>query len=158
MIVYIATDFSDARREFLSTATVFLVILSCINLALEGLQAFNRKLKYFTERRNYVEISLSSLTISFVLSVRFKDCFCPNDSQWQLGSVVIFLAWVDLIFTMSSSIPFVAISFNMLVSIMKSFVKFALLPILLIVSFGIPFYLLFHRPVNNLVIYVCICI
>ena len=125
---------------------MFLVILSGIILALEGLQAFNRKMKYFSEWRNYVEISLSALTISFVLSVRFKDCFCPNASQWQLGSVVIFLAWVDLIFVMNN-VPFVAISFNMLVSIMKTFMKLVLLPLLLIISFGIPLFLLFHQPV-----------
>ena len=125
---------------------MFLVILSGIILALEGLQAFNRKMKYFSEWRNYVEISLSALTISFVLSVRFNDCFCPNASQWQLGSVVIFLAWVDLIFVMNN-VPFVAISFNMLVSIMKTFMKLVLLPLLLIISFGIPLFLLFHQPV-----------
>ena len=125
---------------------MFLVILSGIILALEGLQAFNRKMKYFSEWRNYVEISLSALTISFVLSVRFNDCFCPNASQWQLGSVVIFLAWVDLIFVMNN-VPFVAISLNMLVSIMKTFMKLVLLPLLLIISFGIPLFLLFHQPV-----------
>ena len=133
---------------------MFLVILSVIVLALEGLQAFNRKLKYFNEWRNYVEISLSTLTISFVLSVRFNDCFCPNASQWQLGSVVIFLAWVDLIFVMNN-VPFVAISFNMLVSIMKTFMKLVLLPMLLIISFGIPLFLLFHQPVCY---FMCACI
>ena len=98
------------------------MILPCINLTLEGIQIFNRKLKYFSEWQNYVEISLSVLTISFVLSVRFNDCFCPNASQWQLGSVVIFLAWVNLILLMKS-IPFVAISINMLISIMKLIYK-----------------------------------
>ena len=146
-VIVLYTDFSTARRDFLSTATVFLVIFSCINLALEGLQAFNRKLKYLSEWRNYVEISLSSLTISFVLSVRFNDCFCPNASQWQLGCVAMFLAWIDLILSMNT-IPFVATSVNMLISIMNSFVKLVFLPVLLIISFGIPLFLLFHEPVN----------
>ena len=127
---------------------MFLVILSCINLALEGLQAFNRKLKYFREWQNYVEMSLPVLTISFVVSVRVNDCFCPNASQWQLGCSVIFLAWVDLILLMKS-VPFIAISINMLISIMSSFLKLVLLPLLLIISFGIPLHLLFHQPVNN---------
>ena len=129
------------------------MILSCINLTLEGLQIFNRKLKYFTEWQNYVEISLSILTIVFVLSVRFNDCFCSNASLWQLGSVVIFLAWVNLILLMKS-IPFVAISINMLISIMNSFIKLVFLSMLLIVSFGIPLFLLFHHPVNSFV-YLC---
>ena len=133
---------------------MFLVIFSLINLALEGLQAFNRKFKYLSEWRNYVEIGLSSLTISFVFSVRFNDCFCPNASQWQLGCVAMFLAWIDLILLMST-IPFVAISINMLISIMKSFVKLALLPVILIFSFGIPLHLLFHQPVSNYNKYTC---
>ena len=148
-MIVLYTDFSTARSDYLSTATVVLVIFSCINLALEGLQAFNRKLKYFSEWRNYVEIGLSSLTISFVFSVRFNDCFCPNASQWQLGCVAIFLAWIDLILLMNT-IPFVATSINMLISIMNSFMKLVFLPVLLIVSFGIPLFLLFHEPVNQL--------
>ena len=132
------------------------MILSGINLALEGIQIVNRKLKYFIEWQNYVEIGLSSLTISFVLSMRFKDCYCPNSSQWQLGSVVIFLACIDFILLINS-IPFVALSINMLISITKSFLKLAFLPLLLIVSFGIPFFLLFHHPVNYLFICVCVC-
>ena len=104
-----------------------------------------------------MEIGLSSLTISFVLSMRFKDCYCPNASQWQLASVVIFLAWIDLILLINS-IPFVALSINMLISITKSFLKLAFLPLLLIVSFGIPFFLLFHHPVNYLFIFVCVCV
>ena len=127
---------------------MFLVVLSCFNLILEGMQIFNRKLKYFTDWKNYVEISLSSLTISFVLSMRFNDCYCPNASQWQLGSVVIFLAWIDLILLISS-IPFAALSINMLISIIKSFLKFIFLPLLLIISFGIPLFLLFHEPVST---------
>jgi len=128
-------------------ATVFLVVLSCVNLILEGIQVFNRKLQYFIDWQNYVEISLSSLTISFVLSVRFNGCYCPNASQWQLGCVVIFIGWIDLIILMKS-IPFLAISINMLFSITQSFLKLAFLPVVLIISFGIPLYLLFHKPVN----------
>ena len=124
-------------------------MLSCINLALEGLQIFNRKLKYLTDWQNYVEISLQSLTLYFVLSVRLNDCFCASAPQWQVGCVVIFLAWIDLIFLMKS-IPIVAISINMLISISYSFVKLVFLPAILIVSFGIPLFLLFHEPVNDL--------
>ena len=98
-----------------------------------------------------MEIGLSSLTISFVFSVRFNDCFCPNTSQWQLGCVAMFLAWIDLILLMSA-IPFVAIAINMLISIMKSFMKLIFLPVILIFSFGIPLFLLFHQPVINLLI------
>jgi len=94
-----------------------------------------------------MEISLLSLTLSFVLTVRFNGCYCPNASQWQLGCVAIFVGWINLIILMKS-IPFLAISINMLISIIQSFLKFAFLPVVLIISFGIPLYLLFHQPVN----------
>ena len=148
MIVLFNTDSSRVERHFLSIVTVIVVALCCINLCLEGLQIIKRKLKYFREWRNYVEISVSSLAISFVLSMRFNDCYCPNATQWQLGSATIFLAWIDLILLINA-IPFVALSINMLISIIKSFLRFIFLPVLLVVSFGIPFYLLFHQPVNH---------
>jgi len=94
-----------------------------------------------------MEISLSVLTIGFVLSVRVNDCLCPSGSQWQLGCVVIFLAWIDFIFLMGN-VPFTAIPINMLLSITRSFLQVVALPILLIVSFGIPLFLLFHKPVS----------
>jgi len=140
-------DFTDAKERFLSVATVFLIISSCAHLALEGLQVFNRKLQYLKDWQNYLEISLSISTISFVLSVRLNGCYCPNASQWQLGCVIIFVGWIDLIILMKS-IPFLAISVNMLISITQSFLKLAFLPVVLIISFGIPLYLLFHQPVN----------
>ena len=142
------TDLSNTEQYFLSIATIIIAALCSINLFLEGLQIIKRKLKYFMEWRNYVEISSSSLAICFVLSMRFNDCYCPSASEWQLGSVAIFLAWIDLILLINA-IPFVALSINMLISIMKSFLKFIFLPLLLIVSFGIPFFLLFHEPVNH---------
>ena len=53
------------------------------------------------------------------------------------------------------SVLFIAISINMLISIMNSVLKLLLLPLLLIISFGIPLYLLFHQVVN---IFVCVCV
>jgi len=61
--------------------------------------------------------------------------------------MAIFIGWINLIILLKS-IPFLAISINMLISITQSFAKLAFLPVVLIVSFGIPLYLLFHQPVN----------
>ena len=118
-----------------------------MNLALEGLQIFSRRLEYLKEWRNYMEIGLSVLTIGFVLNIRVHDCFCPSSSQWQLGCVVIFLAWFDFVLLMRN-VPFAAIPINMLLSITRSFLQVIALPVLLIISFGIPLFLLFHEPVS----------
>jgi len=141
------TEYSSTKRSFLGSATVFLVLFCVVNLTLEGLQIFSRRLEYLKELQNYMEIGLSILTIGFVLSIRAHDCFCPSGSQWQLGCVVVFLAWIDFILLMRN-VPFTAIPINMLLSITRSFLQVIALPVLLIISFGIPLFLLFHEPVS----------
>jgi len=142
-------DYSIAKTGFLNVATIVLVVFSGINLILEGLQAFSRREEYLKDWENYMEICLSTLTIAFVLSVRAHDCFCPSGPQWQLGGLVVFMAWFDFILLMRS-VPFTAISINMLLSITKSFLKVIALPVLLLVGFGIPLFMLFHQPVSVL--------
>jgi len=128
-----------------------LLLFSAINLILEGLQAITRKLEYLKEWDNYMQLSISALTTSFVISNKFHHCFCPSGPQWQLGTLVIFLAWLNFILLMRS-VPFTAIPINMLLGITRSFLKVITLPILLVISFGIPLFLLLHQPVSNLAI------
>ena len=123
------------------------MLLSVVNLIVEGLQALSRKLDYLKKWDNYMQLTIPALTISFLISNKFHDCFCPSGLQWQLGSLVVFLAWFNFILLMRS-IPFTAIPINMLFSITRSFLKVIALPVLLIASFGIPLFLLLHKPVS----------
>ena len=138
---------SVAQRGFLALATIILIVLSVANLMLEGLQFLSRRLKYLKDWENYLQISLSVLTILVVLTNRFHNCFCPSGLQWQLACLSIFLAWSNFILLIRS-VPFMAIPINMLLSISNSFLQVIALPVLLIVSFGIPLFLLFHEPVS----------
>ena len=147
--MFFKIDFSDGTRRFISISTVLLVILSCFNLVLEGLHALNRKLEYFTDIRSYLDVFVAVLTIAFIISVRTNDCFCSSGGEWQLGCVVIFLAWVAFILLLRG-FPFTAIAINMLLSITESFLKVLALPILLIVAFGLPLFLLLHIPVSDM--------
>jgi len=145
--LFLFADFSVAQRSFLAIATIILIALSVANLMLEGLQILSRRLEYLKDWENYLQISLSILTILFVVTSRLHDCFCPSGLQWQLACLVIFLAWSNFILLMRS-VPFMAIPINMLLSISNSFLQVIALPILLIISFGIPLFLLFHEPVS----------
>ena len=145
----IFAEISASKRDFLIAATVILVLFSIANLIVEGLQVFSRRLKYLKEWENYMQLTISILTISFVISNKFHHCFCPNGPQWQLGSLVIFLAWFNFILLMRT-VSFTAIPINMLFGITRSFLKVITLPILLIVSFGIPLFLLLHKPVSHI--------
>jgi len=127
---------------------VLLIIFSCFYLISEVSQAISRKLEYFTDIQSYNDISIAILTIVFVITVRRNDCFCSNGREWQLGCVVIFLAWVGLLLLMRG-FPFTAIPINMLLSVTRSVLRVLALPILLIVTFGIPLFLLLHLPVSE---------
>ena len=146
---------SIAERGFLGVCTIVLVVFSSVNLILEGLQAFSRRIEYVKDWENYMEICLSTLTIAFVLSNKDHECFCPSGPQWQLGALVVFMAWLDFILLMRS-VPFTAISINMLYSITKSFFKVIALPLLLLIGFGIPLFMLFHLPVSILIQGLCV--
>lgn len=145
--LFLFADFTAAHSGFLATATVVLIVLSVVNLVLEGFQALSRRLEYLKDWENYLQIILSLLTILFVVTDRFHDCYCPNGLQWQLACLVIFLAWGNFILLMRN-VPFTAIPINMLLSISRSFLQVIALPVLLIISFGIPLFLLFHEPVS----------
>jgi len=141
-------DFSDVRRSYLSVSTVLLGISSFFSLVLEGIQFLSRKLEYFMDIKSYLDVSISFLTFSFVISTRVNDCFCSSGGEWQLGAAVIFLAWAALILLMRG-FPFTAIPINMLLSITRSFFQVFTLPVLLIVTFGLPLFLLLHIPVSD---------
>ncbi|XP_065891015.1 transient receptor potential cation channel subfamily A member 1-like [Dysidea avara] len=138
-------ELSTRKTEFLFAATIILLLFSVLNLIVEGLQALSRRLDYLKEWDNYMQLTIPALTITFVISNKLHDCFCPSGPQWQLGSLVIFLAWFNFILLMRS-VPFTAIPINMLFGITRSFLKVIVLPVLLITSFGIPLFLLLHQP------------
>ena len=140
-------ELSTRKTEFLFAATIILLLFSVLNLIVEGLQALSRRLDYLKEWDNYMQLTIPALTITFVISNKLHDCFCPSGPQWQLGSLVIFLAWFNFILLMRS-VPFTAIPINMLFGITRSFLKVIVLPVLLITSFGIPLFLLLHQPVS----------
>ena len=140
-------DSSDSRRSYLSVSTVLLVIFSCFSLIAEVFQAYSRKLEHFTDIRSYVDIGIALLTISFIISIRTNDCYCSNKHEWQLGSALLFLAWGSFILLMRG-FPFTAIQINMLLSIIVSFLQVLVLSLLLIVTFGLPLYLLLNIPVS----------
>ena len=102
------------------------------------------KFKYFTLPSNYMEIPLYTLSLIFVSAIH-HECLCPNRVQWQIGTIAVFLAWIDLLLFMNKW-PNLGIYIGMLWRIIKNFLKVSIIVLFLIISFGLAFYMAFYEP------------
>ena len=102
------------------------------------------KWKYFTSPTNYVEIPLYTLSLIFV-NVIHRECLCPSRGQWQIGTIAVFLAWVDLLLFMNKW-PDLGIYISMLWRIIVNFLKVSIIALFLIIAFGFAFYMAFYEP------------
>ncbi len=131
-----------------SGLSAFLIVSSAIVLALavgrflfEIFQLCTKRLSYITDWVNWVELAQYVSTIIFVV-VYNTECLCVLNWQWQFGVISIYLGWTNLILFVSK-LPFVGIYVLILIKISITFVKMLILTMLLIVSFGIPFFMIF---------------
>ena len=83
------------------------------------------------------------LTIIFVFGF-VNDCWCAPPWQWQIGALAIFMAYVNLLFLLKG-LPWLGVYINMLFHVIVTFLTLIYLPIILIIAFAIPFYMLLVR-------------
>ena len=149
-------SFADTTAElkaFLIVSSAIVLLLAVARLFFETIQFITKRLSYLTDWINWVEIIQYVTTIIFVV-VYSTDNFCVLNWQWQIGVISIFLGWINLILFVSK-LPFVGIYVLIFIKISMTFLKMLLLTILLIVSFGIPFFMVFF-DVNAIVSH-CTC-
>ena len=154
------TDISTAKRNFLYVAALVTILLSVARLIVEVLQLLHWtqsknpnccgkrfklyvKWEYWLDWTNYLEITLYTFSIAFV--VVFDDCFCPTDSQWQIGTVAVFFAWIDLLLFFYK-LPKIGIYVGMMLQITRRFLNVVVIAILLSLAFGFAFYMAFYEP------------
>jgi transient receptor potential cation channel subfamily A protein 1 len=99
--------------------------------------------EYWLDWSNYLEIMLYSFSVAFV--VVFDDCFCPTDTQWQIGTVAVFFAWIDLLLFLYK-LPKIGIYVGMMLQITRRFLNVVVIAILLSLAFGLAFYMAFYEP------------
>ena len=138
-----STELSRISDLYLYTSSSILILTALGYLVIECTQVYRRKWKYFLSYENYFQISLFVLTIMFVSGFS-HDCWCFPGWQWQIGALAIFLGWFNMVILLNN-MPWIGIPINILLNIMFTFLKLIFLPILLIISFAIPFYMLFVR-------------
>ena len=132
------------RLVFIYICSIIVIFMALIRLILEAIQLILQFPHYFLDWVNWVEVLLIITSIMFVW-VFHVDCLCPLDWQWQIGVVAVFLGWIVLIIFVSK-FPLTGIYVLMFVNILYTFIKVLLLSILLVVAFGLAFYLAFSQP------------
>ena len=138
-------DRGGAAWRFLAAAAIALCILSFIGLLVEFQQLMNRGLRYVKDPDNYFQLALYILTLIFIVSLLMgNDNWCSTPWQWQIGALAVFLSWFNFIFILKY-LSYTAGQINMFLSICVAFLRLIFLPILLILAFGIPFYMVFVK-------------
>ena len=108
---------------------------------MEACQLCYEQKSYISDWANYFEISLYILSIMFV-SVFWTTCMCPLEWQWQVGVMAVLLAWINLI-GFCAKCPSISIHIIMFGRVVCTFLKVIILSILLLITFGLVFYMTF---------------
>lgn len=135
---------SGIRLAFIYITAIAVLILVPCRLVLEVIQFRAQLHRYIFEWTNWMEIVLFVCSIMFVW-VFHVDCLCPLKWQWQIGVVAVFLGWINLI-AFISKFPLVGIYVLMFFKIARTFVKLLMFAFLLVLAFGLTFYLTFFQP------------
>ena len=96
---------------------------------------------------NWMEIIIFLSSIIFVW-VYNTECQCALNWQWQVGVIAVFLGWIDLIIFISK-FPLTGVYVLMFTKILYTFLKMILLAFLLVIAFGLSFYMVFFDPAVN---------
>ena len=154
------TGVSTGLRTSIIAVSIVVLLLALFRLLLELVQLIQRTasyildckkrpseiLRYFpqywSDWENWVEIAHYTCSIAFVLCVYTADGLCVTNPQWQVGVCAMFLGWFVFILFVSK-LPIVGIYVIILLRISLTFVKLLFLAVLLVVAFGLTFFMMF---------------
>jgi len=123
---------------------ILTLTFAVIRLVVEIFQLVQLRQDYFLDWVNYFEVPLFLFSIIFC-SVFITDCLCPLNFQWQFGTIAVLLGWLNLVFFIRN-LPRIGIYVGMLLHICRTFLKMAVLALLLVVGFSLAFYMAFFDP------------
>ena len=121
--------------------SISVLFLAVVRLLLEVVQLLTLSCSYFSSLTNWMEVTQAICTMIFV-SIYENNCFCILFWQWQVGVAATFLAWINMILFVSR-IPKIGIYVVIFRRILKTFAKLLVLAMLLVVTFGLTFYMVF---------------
>ena len=102
---------------------------------------------YIWDLTNWIEVPLFVLSIIFsIVVLKMKnEGFCLLNWQWQMGAVILWFSWIELIF-LSTQFKIIGVHALMFLKILKTLVKFIPLAFLLIIGFALTFHFLLVQP------------
>ncbi len=125
---------------------VLTLSLAILRITMELFQLYSRKvIGYFNQWVNWIELAEYISVILFLVSVGRRRCLCPRTWEWELGVVSLALSWVVLIAWLQA-MHWIGIYVTIMTRIIASFARVAIFGLLLVVGFGLTFYLLFYQP------------
>jgi len=130
--------------RFLFIGAAVTILTALLRLALEIVQFCRHPLEYLLDWVNWLEIPLYLFSIMFTF-VFATPCLCVYSWQWQIGVIAVFLGWIGLI-TFLQKWPLTGVYVLMFVNIIMSFLKIVFLALLLVIAFGLAFYMLLFEP------------
>ena len=153
--VFIITHYSDPDLEQRRASTAlaitiifFSIVLFISHFVVIVIAVYLAGVEWFTPLR-IIEVIFRQLTFIFTIIFVFgfvNDCWCTPPWQWQIGALAVFMAYINFVLLLKG-VPLLnfGVYINMLLNIVFEFIKFIILPFLLILSFAFPFYMLFVR-------------
>ena len=161
------------QRQYTSTSilAIFTIVFAAIGLLLQFWTFCTLMIRYCVHLKdskwysNLKDILSRSFlgTIRFLMfvfaivfaSVNFQ---CPRvtNTQWQFGALAVFFGWINMI-TYIKLVPRIGVYVLMFQNVIYSFLKIFLLGLLLIVAFGLAFYMLFRIPSEMVLLWINLC-
>ena len=90
MYNFFIIDTESYERSFLRGSAIIVIVSTVVRLFIETIQFVCKRLRYFLDWENWMELCLFIATIIFVSSGLQSGCLCPESWQWQLGALALF--------------------------------------------------------------------
>lgn len=153
-----STDTID--KDHIVTLSVFVLLFAIIRLGFEIIQFFTQTisfgvdcchwpiefaqlLPYVTDWVNWIEIAQYSCAIAFAGGIHTTENYCVSNGLWQTGAISVFLGWMVFVLFISK-FPIFGIYIIILTRIFVTYLQMIILMSLMIVGFGITFFLIFY--------------
>ncbi|XP_077974994.1 transient receptor potential cation channel subfamily A member 1 homolog [Styela clava] len=121
-----------------------------LNLIKEFVQMYGGQRAYFRDPTNWIELSLygSAIAAACPFTEYTQTYGILEGWQWQLGSITIFLSWMELLLFVENIPKFkLGIYVIMFTNILKTFLKFSIVLFVFVCAFGFSFHVLFQNQI-----------
>lgn len=139
------TSLPSPQYNAVLSLAIIIIFLASVLLFHEYFQMAAQQIYYFKEWENLIQVFV------YIGAIVFASNFCGcNSNIWQLGALVVALAWFNMTLLLRC-VPSIGAPINLFILIITNYVKLIYLPILLVGTFGVPFYMLFIRNAQGVV-------